>query len=183
MTIYIYIYIYIISMIDKIQKQRKNCRKETLYLIITLSQKILVLDLGFVMSHINWECERAYMHKRTILDTTRFKAVMTMNLSELRSEMCLCSTMMCDLLKNLVWESKKRTILCCWGWVVTNGIRAIAQPEMGSVYKLMRVASRHSLGCQEWGDPIRIVIGDVGFQEGGDCDVPYHLRMEMCLYE
>jgi hypothetical protein len=26
--------------------------------------------------------------------------------------------------------SQKRTVLCHWGWVVTNGIRAIAQPEM-----------------------------------------------------
>jgi hypothetical protein len=26
--------------------------------------------------------------------------------------------------------SQKRTILCHWGWVITNGIRAIAQPEM-----------------------------------------------------
>jgi hypothetical protein len=136
-------------MIDKIQKQRKNCRKETLYLIITLTQKILVLDLGFVMSHINWECECAYMHKCIIFDITRFKVEMAVNLSELRSEMCFCNTMMCDLLKNLVWESQKRTILCRWGWVVTNDIRAIAQLEMESVYKLMRVASRHSLGCQQ----------------------------------
>jgi hypothetical protein len=28
-------------------------------------------------------------------------------------------------------RSLKRTILCHWGWVVTNGIRAIAQPMMG----------------------------------------------------
>jgi hypothetical protein len=26
--------------------------------------------------------------------------------------------------------SQKRTVLCHWGWIVTNGIRAIAQPEM-----------------------------------------------------
>lgn len=35
-----------------------------------------------------------------------------------------------DLLGSLVQESKKRTILCHWGWVVTNGIKAIAEPEM-----------------------------------------------------
>jgi hypothetical protein len=38
-----------------------------------------------VTSHISWECGCAYMYKCTIYDTTRFKAVMTMNLSELRS--------------------------------------------------------------------------------------------------
>jgi hypothetical protein len=38
-----------------------------------------------VTSHIAWECECAYMYKRTLLDTTYFKAVMAVNLSELRS--------------------------------------------------------------------------------------------------
>jgi hypothetical protein len=42
--------------------------------------KALVL---YVTSHIAWEC--AYMYKYTIYDTKRFKAVITMNLSELRS--------------------------------------------------------------------------------------------------
>jgi hypothetical protein len=38
--------------------------------------------------------------------------------------------------------SQKRTILCHWGWVVTNGIRVIAQPEMvGACISLMRDAS------------------------------------------
>jgi hypothetical protein len=36
-----------------------------------------------------------------------------------------------DLLESLVQGSQKQTILCCWGWVVTNGFRAIAQHEMG----------------------------------------------------
>jgi hypothetical protein len=36
-----------------------------------------------------------------------------------------------DFLRNLVQGSQKMTILCHWGWVVTNGIRAIVQPEMG----------------------------------------------------
>jgi hypothetical protein len=35
----------------------------------------------------------------------------------------------------------------------------------GSVHKPMRVASGHSLGRQEWGDPIRIASGDAGPQE------------------
>jgi hypothetical protein len=34
-------------------------------------------------------------------------------------------------LESLVWESHKRTILYHLEWVVTNGIRAITQPEMG----------------------------------------------------
>jgi hypothetical protein len=38
-----------------------------------------------VTSHIAWEWGCAYMYKCTLYDTTRFKAVMTMNLSELRS--------------------------------------------------------------------------------------------------
>jgi hypothetical protein len=46
-----------------------------------------------------------------------------------------------DPLGSLVRGSQKPTILCHWGWVVTNCIRAIAQPEMGeSVHKPMRVA-------------------------------------------
>jgi hypothetical protein len=55
-----------------------------------------------------------------------------------------------DLLGSLVRGSQKRTILCHWGWVVTNGIRAIAQPEMvGACISPMRDAS-----------------GDVGSKEG-----------------
>jgi len=38
-----------------------------------------------VTSYIAWEWGCAYIYKHTILDTTRFKAVMTMNLLELRS--------------------------------------------------------------------------------------------------
>jgi hypothetical protein len=38
-----------------------------------------------VMSHITWECGCAYMYQRIFHDTTCFKDVMTMNLSELRS--------------------------------------------------------------------------------------------------
>jgi len=38
-----------------------------------------------VTSHIAWEWGCAYIYKCTIYDTTRFKSVMAMNLSELRS--------------------------------------------------------------------------------------------------
>jgi hypothetical protein len=38
-----------------------------------------------VTSHIAWEWRCAYMYKCILYDTTRFKAVMVMNLSELRS--------------------------------------------------------------------------------------------------
>jgi len=34
------------------------------------------------------------------------------------------------------------------------------------MHKLIRVASKHLLGHQEWGDPMRIVSGDAGSQEG-----------------
>jgi hypothetical protein len=37
---------------------------------------------------------------------------------------------------------------------------------MGSVHKPMRVASGHSLGYQEWGDPIRVNNEDAESQEG-----------------
>jgi len=36
----------------------------------------------------------------------------------------------------------------------------------GSVHKPMRVTSEHSLGRQEWGDPMRVASGDAGSQEG-----------------
>jgi hypothetical protein len=36
----------------------------------------------------------------------------------------------------------------------------------GSVHKPIRVASGHSLGRQELGDPIRAANGDAEFQEG-----------------
>jgi hypothetical protein len=86
-----------------------------------------------VTSHIACECGCAYMYKCTFLDTTRFKAVITMNLLDLPSWACFCdsSTKMGDIIGSLVWGSQKRTILCRWGWVVTNGIRAIAQLKMG----------------------------------------------------
>jgi hypothetical protein len=38
-----------------------------------------------VTSHIAWEWGCAYMYIRTLLDTMRFKVVMAINLSELRS--------------------------------------------------------------------------------------------------
>jgi hypothetical protein len=38
-----------------------------------------------VTSHIAWEWGCAYMYKRTLYDTTRFKAVIIVNLSELCS--------------------------------------------------------------------------------------------------
>jgi len=43
------------------------------------------------------------MYKCTLYDTTRFKAVMAMNLSELRSE---SNPRMGDLLGSLVWGAK-----------------------------------------------------------------------------
>jgi len=34
------------------------------------------------------------------------------------------------------------------------------------VHKPMKVANGHLLGCQEWGDPMKVASGDVGSQEG-----------------
>jgi len=44
-----------------------------------------LIHIAFVTSHIAWEWGCAYMYKCTIYDTMRFKVVMVMNLSELRS--------------------------------------------------------------------------------------------------
>jgi len=57
----------------------------------------------------------------------------------------------------------KANTIVSLGWVVTNSIRVIVQPEMGakSVYKPMRVASGHSFR-QEWGDPMKVISGDAG---------------------
>jgi len=48
------------------------------------------------------------MYKCTLYDTTRFKAVMAMNLSELRSQASRCESnpRMGDLLGSLVWGAK-----------------------------------------------------------------------------
>jgi hypothetical protein len=45
----------------------------------------LIWPVSCVTSHIAWEWGCAYMYKCIIYDITRFKAVMTMNLSELRN--------------------------------------------------------------------------------------------------
>jgi 16S rRNA C1402 (ribose-2'-O) methylase RsmI len=76
------------------------------------------------------------MYKCILHEITRFKAVMTMYLSELRSKLCFyeSSTRMDNLLRSLVCESQKRTILCHWRSVVTNGIKVIVQPEIGEAY-------------------------------------------------
>jgi hypothetical protein len=34
------------------------------------------------------------------------------------------------------------------------------------MHKPMRVANEHSLGCQGWGDPMRVASRDVGSQDG-----------------
>jgi hypothetical protein len=53
------------------------------------------------------------MYKCIIYDTTRFKGVIVMNLSELCSEACFCESnpRMGDLLRNLVWGAKSGQ--CC----------------------------------------------------------------------
>jgi hypothetical protein len=53
-----------------------------------------------------------------------------------------------------------------WGWVVRNDIKAIFKPEIDSVHKPIMVASGHSLGHQEWGDPIRVASENAESQEG-----------------
>jgi len=57
------------------------------------------------------------MYIRTLLNTTRFKVMIVMNLSELCCEVCFSesSTRMDDLLVSLVRESQKQKLLCHWG--------------------------------------------------------------------
>jgi hypothetical protein len=50
-----------------------------------LSDPMRVASGVIVTSHIAWKLRCAYMYKRNLLDTTRFKDMMTMNLSELHS--------------------------------------------------------------------------------------------------
>jgi hypothetical protein len=53
------------------------------------------------------------MYKCTLYDTTRFKAVMAMNLSELRSKASHCESnpRMGDLLGSLIWGAKTDNIV------------------------------------------------------------------------
>jgi len=69
-----------------------------------------------------------------------------------------------DLLGSMIRGSQKRTILCHRGWVVTNGIRVIAQSEMGEHAQAHEVTSGHTLERQEWSDPMRVANGDAGSQ-------------------
>jgi hypothetical protein len=72
------------------------------------------------------------MYKCTLYDTTRFKAVMVINLSELRNWACFCESnpRIGDLLGSLVRGSQKRTILCHWGWVVTAGVPCVPATDV-----------------------------------------------------
>jgi hypothetical protein len=87
------------------------------------------------------------MYKCTLYETTCFEAVMVMNLSELRSEACFCESnpRMGDFLGSLVWGAKSGQY-CVIGWVVTNGIRAIAQPEMVGACTSLRGSPAGMLG-------------------------------------
>jgi hypothetical protein len=84
-----------------------------------------------------------------------------------------------DLLRSLVRESKKWTILCHWGESLQMVSELLPSVRWGDVHKLLRVASGHLLGCQEWGDPMKVDSWEAGSQEGGYCDVPHQLGMGM----
>jgi hypothetical protein len=66
------------------------------------------------------------------------------------------------------WEAKNIVSL---GWVVTNGIRIIVQPEMGGC------AQAHE--GRQWA-----LVGTprMGWSHEGYCDVSHRLGMTMCLY-
>jgi hypothetical protein len=56
-------------------------------------------------------------------------------------------------------------------YIIGGGsLQMVSEPlpnlRWGSVDKPMRVASGYSLGCQEWGDLMRVASGDAGSQEG-----------------
>jgi hypothetical protein len=72
------------------QQQTNTQTSQTIQILeATTSQVIQRLEaqMGYVTSHISWvwEWRCAYMYIRTLLNTTRLKAVMDMKLSELRS--------------------------------------------------------------------------------------------------
>jgi hypothetical protein len=54
------------------------------------------------------------------------------------------------------------------GWGVTNGIRAIAQPEMGGACTSLRrlLADAHWDGCQQWANPMRALAGTLDPKRG-----------------
>jgi hypothetical protein len=51
-----------------------------------------------------------------------------------------------DILESLDQESQKSDNIMSLGWVVTNDIRAITQPNIVERAQAMRVTSMHSLG-------------------------------------
>jgi hypothetical protein len=52
---------------------------------ICVKKGTVTMKVNGVVSHISWEWGCAYMYKGTLLDTTLFKVMMTMTLSEFRS--------------------------------------------------------------------------------------------------
>jgi hypothetical protein len=63
-----------------------------------------------------------------------------------------------------VWfgRAKADNIVLLGGGIIRNSIRDIIKSEMGGACTGPWVASGHSLGCQEWGDPMRVASKDAG---------------------
>jgi hypothetical protein len=103
------------------------------------------------------------MYKCTLYDTTRFKAVMVMNLSELRSKACFCESnlRMGDLLGSLVWGAKSGQYC-----VIRGGLLQMVSEPLSSL---------------RWGERAQANEGR-WVQRGSECDVPHRLGMRIFLY-
>jgi len=144
-----------------------------------------------VTSHVAWEWECVYMYKCIIHDTTRFKAVMVIG----DVLICINAPFMTQRVLKPWWPwtyqnsaVKRAFAIAVPRWVTYRkvwfgGAKSGQYCVIGvgrykwyqshcpawdgeSVHKLMRVASGHSLGRQEWSDPMRVANGDSGSQEG-----------------
>jgi hypothetical protein len=107
------------------------------------------------------------MYKCTIYDTTHFKAVMVMNLSELRSEACFCESnhRMGDLLGSLVWKAKSGQYCVIGG----GSLQMVSEP-LPNLRWWERAQANEGRQRGRW------------VQRWGDCDVPHRLGMRICLY-
>ena len=68
-------------------------------------------------------------------------------------------------------ESKVDNIVCQWDggykWYQSH----CPTWNGGNEHKLMKVASGHLLGRQEWANPMKVTSKDAGVPRGGDCGI------------
>jgi hypothetical protein len=77
-----------------------------------------------------------------------------------------------NLLGSLIWGSQKWKILCCWEWVITNGIRVIVQPEIGECAQAHEGCQWTLVGTQRMWWSYEGRQRERWIPRGSDCDVP-----------